>query len=156
MEVKVKKLYDDAELPFRADSGSAGLDLKAHNVDKKNVFVDVNGNEFIAINPHQTVKIGTGLAFELPSGTYGAIFARSGLSTKKGLRPSNAVGICDNSYTGEYIVALHNDTEHLQLINFGDRIAQLIIMEYPSIELVEVEELTETERGDGAFGHSGN
>jgi dUTP pyrophosphatase len=52
-------------------------------------------------------------------------------------------------------VALHNDTDHLQLIKFGDRIAQLIIMEYPSVELIEVDELSETERGDGGFGHSG-
>lgn len=155
MEVKVKKLYDDAVLPTRASEGSAGLDLRAHNADKSNVIVDEKGNEFIAINAHQTVKIGTGLSFELPSGTFGAIFARSGLSTKQGLRPANATGICDSDFTGEYIVALHNDTDHLQLIKFGDRIAQLIIMEYPMVELIEVDELTETERGDGAFGHSG-
>jgi dUTP pyrophosphatase len=155
MEVKVKKLYDDAVLPTRASEGSAGLDLRAHNADKCNVIIDEKGNEFIAINAHQTVKIGTGLAFELPKGTFGAIFARSGLSTKQGLRPSNCTGICDSDYTGEYIVALHNDTDNVQLIKFGDRIAQLIIMEYPSVDLVEVEELSETERGDGGFGSTG-
>ena len=91
----------------------------------------------------------------MPDGYFGAVFARSGLATKQGLRPANAVGVCDSSYRGEYIVALHNDTDIPQMINPMERIAQLVVMPYLPVELVEVDELSDTERGAGGFGSSG-
>lgn len=143
MKINIKKLNENAIIPTRGSSQAAGYDLYACTSTP------------IIIAPHQTVKIGTGLAFELPDGYFGAIFARSGLATKNGLRPSNGVGVCDSDYRAEYIVALHNDTNEPQIINPMERIAQLVVMPYLPIEFNEVEELSETERGEGAFGSTG-
>ena len=145
INVKMKKLYEDTKLPTRADEGSAGLDLYAH----------LNDDYMRVIKPHTTEMISVGFAMETPNNTYGAIFARSGLSSKKGLRPANAVGIIDSTYRGEVFVALHNDTDKVQQIMNGDRIAQMIIMEYPTVGIIETDHLSETERGEGGFGHSG-
>ena len=141
--VKIKKLKQNAVIPTQGSPYSAGYDLYA--------CID----EPIIIEPHTTEKIGTGLAMELPNGYFGAIFARSGLATKQGLRPSNCVGVCDADYRNEYIVALHNDTDIPQMINPMERIAQLVVMPYLPVELVEVDELSDTERGAGGFGSSG-
>lgn len=138
--VGVKKLTDTAKLPERGSEAAAGYDL----------YADIKEN--IIIPAHETVKVGTGLAMSLPEDTVGLIFARSGLATKQGLRPANCVGVCDSDYTGEYIVALHNDTDEPQEIESGDRIAQLIVMPFYPIQFQEVEELEPTERGDGGFG----
>lgn len=145
VNVKIKKLYEDTVLPTRADNGSAGMDLYAH----------LNNDYMRVIKPHTTEMISVGFAMETPNNTYGAIFARSGLASKKGLRPANAVGVVDSTYRGEVFVALHNDTDTPQQIMNGDRIAQLIIMEYPTIGIIETDTLSETERGNGGFGHSG-
>ncbi len=142
-EVEVKRLSETAKIPTRGSSEAAGYDLYA-DIEKP-----------IIISPHRTEKVGTGLAFSLPTGTFGAIFARSGLATKQGLRPANCVGVCDSDYRGEYIVAIHNDTEGHEVINPGDRIAQLILMPYCPMEFIEVEELNSTERGVGGFGSTG-
>ncbi len=141
--IKVKKLNEKAIIPTRGSSGAAGMDLYACT------------DSMIVIMPHETVKVGTGLAIELPQGFFGAIFARSGLATKQGLRPANAVGVCDEDYRGEYIVAIHNDTDEPQTIKPMERIAQLIIMPYLPFDFVEVDELTDTERGAGGFGSTG-
>lgn len=143
MKINIKKLNENAIIPTRGSSQAAGYDLYACTSTP------------IVIAPHQTVKIGTGLAFELPDGYFGAIFARSGLATKNGLRPSNGVGVCDSDYRAEYIVALHNDTNEPQIINPMERIAQLVVMSYLPIEFNEVDELSETERGEGGFGSTG-
>lgn len=143
MHVKVKKLTETAKLPTRGSVFSAGFDLYADN------------NVDITIHPHETRKIGTGLALEIPDGYYGAIFARSGLATKEGLRPANCVGICDSDYRGEYIVAIHNDINEDRVIEPKERIAQLIIMQYPHITFEEVDELSDTSRGEGGFGSTG-
>ena len=103
--LKVKKLKPEAQLPSRGYVDAAGWDLYAC-IDKP-----------VAIHPHETVKIGTGLAFELPRFTFGGIFPRSGLATKNGLRPANCVGVCDSDYRGEYIVAVHNDSDKVQIID---------------------------------------
>ncbi len=142
-EIKIKKINDKAILPTRGSEYAAGYDLYACIMSP------------VIIAPHQTVKIGTGLTMELPRGYFGAIFARSGLATKNGLRPANCVGCCDEDYRGEYIVALHNDTDIPQTINPLERIAQLVILPYLSVEFVEVENLDKTERGDGGFGSTG-
>jgi dUTP pyrophosphatase len=91
----------------------------------------------------------------IPSGYFGAVYARSGLATKKGLRPSNCVGILDADYRGNVIVALHNDTDELMEVNPHERIAQLIIQKFEPIVFNEVEELDDTERGVGGFGSTG-
>ena len=77
------------------------------------------------------------------------------MATKQGLRPSNCVGVCDEDYTGEYIVALHNDTDEAQIVHNGDRIAQLVFLPYLPVEFEEVESLDETERGADGFGSTG-
>lgn len=143
MHVKVKKLTKTAKLPTRGSIFSAGFDLYADN------------NVDITIHPHETKKIGTGLALEIPDGYYGAIFARSGLATKEGLRPANCVGICDSDYRGEYIVAIHNDSNEDRIIEPKERIAQLIVMQYPHITFEEVDKLSETVRATNGFGFTG-
>jgi len=141
--IEVKKLREDATLPTRGSAYSAGYDLYA--------AID----EPITIAPHKTEKIGTGLAFALPEETFAAIFARSGLATKEGLRPANCVGVCDSDYRGEYIVALHNDSEEIRTIEPQERIAQMILMSINPINFTEVDELSETDRGEGGFGSTG-
>ena len=142
-EIKYKKLNENAHEPTRGSEYAAGYDLYAATT------------ETTTIAPHTTVKVGTGLAFELPNHTFAAIFARSGLATKQGLRPANCVGVCDSDYRGEYIVAVHNDTDVEQTINPGDRIAQMILMPYIGMTFTEVDSLEETERGAGGFGSTG-
>lgn len=141
--IKIKKLNDNAVIPTRGSEFAAGYDLYAC-IDSP-----------VTILPHTTRKVGTGLAMELPVGYFGAIFARSGLATKQNLRPSNCVGICDCDYTGEYIVALHNDSDSPRVIGDGERIAQLILLPYQNMRFEEVDELIETKRGAGGFGSTG-
>ena len=143
MEVNIKLLNNLAKLPTRGSEEAAGCDLYAAT------------DTPIYIKPHETEKIGTGLSIALPKYTMGAIFARSGLATKNGLRPANCVGICDSDYRGEYIVAIHNDTDYIQVINPGDRIAQLVVIPYLPVVWNQVDELDETERGVGGFGSTG-
>ena len=109
----------------------------------------------IMIAPHSTVKIHTGLAMEIPEGYFGAIMPRSGLATKEGLRLANCIGVIDSDYRGEIIVAIHNDTNDVKFIKHGDRIAQLSLIKHEEIEFVEVDSLSETERGSGGFGSTG-
>lgn len=143
MDIKIKKLKDNAIIPTLGSEYSAGNDLYA--------CID----EPISILPYTTVKIGTGLAMELPEGYFGAIFARSGLAVKRGLRPANAVGVIDSDYRNEYIVALYNDSDETQIIYPNDRIAQLVIMPYVKCNFNVVDELSNTERGLGGFGSTG-
>ena len=142
-DIKVKKLNDLAKMPSRGSSDAAGYDLYAAT------------DYIIDIAPHSTVKIGTGLSFELPSGTFAAIFPRSGIATKRGLRPANCVGVCDSDYRGEYIVALHNDTDELQSIDPGERIAQMILLPFIEMNFEETDNLSDTDRGEGGFGSTG-
>lgn len=144
MKIRIKKLKNNAIIPTRGSLQAAGYDLYA--------YLD---SDSVEIEPHKTVKIGTGLSVEVPEGYFGAIFARSGLAAKQGLRPANCVGVADSDYRGEYIVAVHNDTNEPKIIENGDRIAQLVIMPYLSVEFEEVQELDATERGTGGFGSTG-
>lgn len=142
MQVKFEKMRITAITPTRGSEAAAGYDL----------YADIE--EMVQIRPHQTVKIGTGLKFELPDNTFAAIFARSGLAAKWGARPANCVGVCDSDYRGEYIIALHNDSECPVFIAPGDRIAQMVLMPYIPMEFVE-DTLTTTDRGEGGFGSTG-
>ena len=92
---------------------------------------------------------------EIPEMKFGAIFARSGLATKQGLRPANCGGVVDSDYRGEIIVALHNDSEEEQIVPAGSRIAQLIIMDFNKVYFNEVNELSNTKRGEDGFGSTG-
>ena len=145
MSVKVKfvKLNPNAHVPTRGSNLAAGYDL----------YACVDGD--IIISPFSTEPIGTGLAIKPPDGYFGALFARSGLATKQSLRPANCVGVCDEDYTGEYIVALHNDSYAVRRIKNGDRIAQIVFLPYIDAEFEEAETLSKTERGSGGFGSTG-
>lgn len=141
--VKFVKVKEGAQAPSRGSSLAAGYDLCACLDD------------FVCIPAHCTAKIGTGIAITPPHGYFGAIFARSGLATKQGLRPANCVGVCDEDYTGEYIVALHNDTDEDKYVHNGDRIAQLVFLPYLNADFMVVESLDKTARGAGGFGSTG-
>ena len=143
MEIAIKKLNEKAQIPTRGSDYAAGYDL----------YADLGGEgNIIHIPPHKTIKINTGIAMAIPTHCFGAIFARSGLATKNGLRPSNCVGVIDSDYRGEIIVALHNDMEIDQIVGHGSRIAQLVIMPFVQAQFYTVSELDETERGAGGFG----
>lgn len=143
VKINFVKVKENAIIPSKGSECAAGYDLSAC-IDNP-----------ITILPHTTVKIGTGLSIQPPQGYFGAIFARSGLATKQGLRPSNCVGVCDEDYTGEYIVAIHNDTDEPRIIHKNDRIAQLVFLPYVNVQFVEVDTLDKTERGDKGFGSTG-
>lgn len=143
MFIKFKKLKESAIVPTRGSKSAAGYDLYA--------CLD-NG---LMIPPHTTVPVGTGLAMEIQEGYFGAIVARSGIATKRGLRPANCIGVIDSDYRGEFIVALHNDTDVAQVIEKNERIAQLVIMQQFSVDFIETDKLSETERNTGGFGSSG-
>ena len=141
--MKIKRLHPDAIVPTLGSAAASGYDLYAlYPCD---------------LEPGSTYLIHTGWAMEIPDGFWGGIYARSGLATKKGLRPANCVGAIDSDYRGEVMVALHNDSSSIQHINAGDRIAQLIFAEvwHPADGLEEVEELSDTSRGEGGFGSTG-
>ena len=143
MKINFVRTNNLAKVPTHGSEYAAGYDLYAAT------------SYDVTIEPHKTVKFDTGLRIELPTGTFGAIYARSGLSTKQGLRPANACGIIDSDFRGNIIVALHNDTNDNQLVPVGSRIAQLIVTPYITADFVEVDELSDTERGEGGFGSTG-
>ena len=143
-KVKVKKLNENARLPARATDGSAGADLYA-----------VCDSAVTEIAAHETVLIHTGLAFEIPDGFVGLVFARSSLGTKRGLAPANKVGVIDSDYRGEVMVSLHNHTDNPAQIENGERIAQLVIVPFLKADFTEVPELDDTDRGAGGFGSTG-
>ena len=140
MLVRFKKINPNASIPTYGSSYAAGCDLSA--------CID----QAISITPHTTIKVPTGLAIELPENTVGLIYARSGMATKRHLAPANKVGVIDADYRGEIIVALHNHSEEAQTIEVGERIAQLVVAPFYHVEFEEVDELSETVRGEGGFG----
>ena len=143
MLVRFKKINPNASIPTYGSSYAAGCDLSA--------CID----QAISIPPHTTIKVPTGLAIELSENTVGLIYARSGMATKRHLAPANKVGVIDADYRGEIIVALHNHSEEAQTIEVGERIAQLVVAPFYHVEFEEVDELSETVRGEGGFGSTG-
>lgn len=141
--LEMKKLRPGAVTPTRGSALSAGYDLYACL------------EEAVVIPPHETAYIGTGLSMALPEGWFAAIFARSGLASREGLRPANCVGVCDADYRGEYIVPLHNDSGLPRTVEHGERIAQMILLPCQSLTFREAEELPGTDRGEGGFGSTG-
>lgn len=139
--LKIKKVAESGIIPTRGSDGAAGYDLYAAYSYE--------------IPPQSVCKIETGIAVALPAGTFGAIYARSGLATKQGLRPANCVGVIDEDYRGEVIVALFNDSPQQRKIIAGDRIAQLVVQPYIACDIIETKELDDTNRGAGGFGSTG-
>ena len=171
MQIRIKKLDERAKIPTRGSDYAAGYDLYA--LDK----VDVPGGGRVFVH--------TGIALDIPDGYFGAIYARSGLACKHGLKPANCVGVIDSDYRGEILVCIENSNESVKIedvpvpgvpqaqgisvtqehavrnhdasftIEAGDRIAQLVIQRFQSVTFVEVDELEDTVRGTGGFGSTG-
>lgn len=142
-QVNIKKLKENAVMPTYGSEYAAGADLYA--------CID----EDLTINPGETKLVSTGIAMELPLGYAGLVYARSGLASKRGLAPANKVGVVDADYRGEVMVALHNHSNEPQTITTGERIAQYVIAPYLKAVFNEVEELSDTVRGAGGFGSTG-
>ncbi len=144
MELKIKKLRENAVIPTKATSGSAGFDLYA--AIEESVKIPAGGNAVIS----------TGIAIALPSDGYVAlIFPRSGLSVKHGIGMLNSVGVIDSDYRGELSVGLINQFKTPYTIEPGERIAQLLLMPIASAQLLVVDELDNTIRGEKGFGSTG-
>ena len=141
MQVKIKKLHVDAVIPAYSKPGDAGLDLTAVSATQ-----DQYGN----------VVYGIGLAFEIPEGHVGLLFPRSS-NSKTDLYLTNHVGVVDSGYRGEIMFKFRpvNGLLNAKVFQVGDRVGQIMILPYPSIEFDEVNELTNSERGDGGFGSTG-
>lgn len=142
-DLRIKKLRDNAQMPTYGSEYAAGADMYA--------AID----EAVTIQPGETKFIPTGLAFEIPEGYAGFIYARSGLACKKGLAPANKVGVVDADYRGEVMVALHNHGLAPQSVEAGERIAQMIIAPFVAVNYVFSDELDDTVRGEGGFGSTG-
>lgn len=143
MRVNIKKLNENAVIPTYGSEYAAGADL----------YACIDGDMVIA--PHTTVLVPTGFAMQLPEGLAGFIYARSGLATKRSLAPANKVGVIDCDYRGEVKVALHNHSDEEQRVAKGERIAQLVIAPYIKADFCESGELSDTVRGAGGFGSTG-
>lgn len=143
-DVRIKKLNEKASVPTYGSPYSAGCDLYAC-LDSP-----------VVINPHETCLIKTGLAFELPTGYAGLVYARSSLASKRSLAPANKVGVVDCDYRGEVMVALHNHGNTPQTVEPGERIAQMVITPYITANFIECDTLSDTVRGEGGFGSTGN
>ncbi len=161
MEVRVK-LTDGATMPRYAKDGDAGMDLTSRSD--------------VVVRPGETVIVGTGVSMEIPRGYVGLVFPRSGLGSR-GLTLGNCVGVIDRSYRGEICAPLHNnhsklDTfetvqrdgsvvtshfvgDHDMEVHRGDRVCQILIMRVEEVDCVEVDELSDTDRGTGGFGSTG-
>ena len=141
--IRVKKLRPNAILPTYGSAEAAGADLYA--------CLD----EAITVEPGQTAWIPTGIAMEVPKGCAGLVYARSGMACKRGLAPANKVGVIDSDYRGEITVVLHNHGSTAQTIESGERIAQMVITPVLTPAYEEVDDLTDTGRGQGGFGSTG-
>ena len=141
MKINVKKLQENAKLPTYGSEYAAGADLYAA--------------EGMEIPAGETRFVHTGIAVELPLGTVGLVYARSGLASKQDLAPANKVGVIDCDYRGEIIVALHNHGRETRAVGAGDRIAQFVVTPYLTADFIEADELSETVRGEGGFGSTG-
>ena len=141
IELPVRRLREDAVVPERAYAGDAGLDLAA--CDR------------FELGPGERAVVGTGLAVAIPDGHAGFVQPRSGLAARHGLSVVNAPGLIDSGYRGEIrVVLLNTDLRDAFVVEPGMRIAQLVVLPVPELELVETDELPESERGVRGFGSS--
>jgi dUTP pyrophosphatase len=139
--LRVKRLRDDAVLPGRAYDGDAGFDLAAC--------------EHLELEPGARAVVGTGIAVAIPDGHAGLVLPRSGLAARNGLSVVNSPGLIDEGYRGEVkVILLNTDTKERFVVEPGMRIAQLVIVPLPKLELVDAVELPASQRGDGGLGSS--
>lgn len=143
MELKIKRVREDAILPTRGDSKAAGIDLYAC-IDKP-----------ITILPNATVMIPSGIACEFPEGYFGLMLPRSSVGVKRKLTLANTAGVIDESFRGEIMMAFKNNGDVYQTIKPRERLAQLILLPYFTYNIVETDFLSTTERGEGGFGSTG-
>lgn len=143
MELEVKRVREDAILPYRGSKYSAGLDLYACLPTRMPIY------------PNETVMIPTGIACNFPKGYFGMMVVRSSVGAKRHLVLANQVGILDEDYKGEIMMAIRNEGDSTQVIDHGERLAQMILLPYAMFNLMEVDELSESERGEGGFGSTG-
>lgn len=141
MNINIKLINSIAIMPTRGSTDAAGYDLYTYE----------SGD----INPNETVKFHTGISMEIPKGFVGLVFARSGLGINHGIVPSNCVGVIDSDYRGEIMVALHNHSNETYSVKENERVAQIVIVPFLSVEFKKVTELTNTERGVRGFGSTG-
>lgn len=142
VELKIKKLNSNAVIPSYGSACAAGADL--YSCEDEIIFA-----------PGETKLVHTGIAMQIPDGYVGLIYARSGIATKRGLAPANKVGVIDSDYRGEIMVALHNHSDKDAKIDAGERIAQIVIAPYLTVNFTETDDLDCTERGAGGFGSTG-
>jgi len=143
MENNILKIVSEGILPAYGSQGAAGFDLHCNN------------EETIIAKPNQLVKIPTGLKMQIPEGYFGAIYPRSSAGIKLRVKLANSTGIIDSDYRGEIILFLINEGEADLEINKGDRLVQMIIQPYLKVQIQEVDQLSDTERGQGGFGSTG-
>ena len=143
IDIRIKKLRENAVVPTYGSDFAAGADLYA--------AVD----EPVTIEAGETKFIPTGLAFEIPEGYAGFVYARSGMASKRNLAPANKVGVIDSDYRGEVMTALHNHGKEPQTVEPGERIAQMVIAPYITANFILSDSLDDTERGEGGFGSTG-
>lgn len=142
-KIRIKKLHPNAVIPTYGSTEAAGADIYACL------------EAAVTIPAGKTVFIPTGLAMEVPRGCAGLIYARSSMGSKRGLAPANKVGVIDSDYRGQVMVALHNHSQEDQVVNPGERVAQLVITPVFTPGFREVDDLSETDRGSGGFGSTG-
>ncbi len=142
IDLKIKKLSENAVIPSYGSASAAGADLYSAEGE-------------IVIKSGETKLVHTGLAMEIPEGYVGLIYARSGIASKRGLAPSNKVGVIDSDYRGEIMVSLFNHSGETQTVAAGERVAQIVITPYLTVNFVEADELDDTARGAGGFGSTG-
>ncbi len=155
MQVKVKRIHPEARIPTYTRQGDACFDLRAATIG--------TGDDAGMVWPDRPLDIGTGLAFEVPDGHVMLVFSRSGHGFNSGVTLANCVGVVDSNYRGEVRVKLTGravvneagDVGPNLFVQVGDRVAQAMILPVPLVDLVEAEQLGETERGQKGFGSSG-
>jgi dUTP pyrophosphatase len=141
IELQIQRLRPGASLPGRAYAGDAGLDLAAV--------------ERVVLRPGERAVVPTGIAVAIPEGFAGFVQARSGLAMRHGIAVVNSPGLVDSGYRGELrVILLNTDRDETFVVEAGDRIAQLVVLPVPELDLVEVEELPESERSVRGFGSS--
>ncbi len=142
IQLPIQRLRDDAVIPERAYEGDAGLDLAAC--------------ERVELGPGERAVVGTGLAVAIPEGYAGFVQPRSGLADRHGISIVNSPGLIDSGYRGEIkVILINTDSSTPFVVDRGMRIAQLVVLPLPGLELVETDELPETERGVRGYGSSG-
>ena len=141
--MRVKVLNENATIPTYGTIDAAGADLYSALTEE------------VSFEPHETKMIPTGIALEIPKGYVGHIYARSSVSTKRGLAPATKVSVIDSDYRGELFVPLHNHSNTTQVIEPKEKIAQIVITPYIKETFEVVDSLEDTERGSGGFGSTG-